>query len=164
MQVSSSLLLGVEYRGRVDNFPALYSGVHEFKSLPRDTLSCSDFRSSPQYCLASAEIILQIRPRPLPFTSLFTHRLTIRRYIVSDADTFVKQTINKKYELIIHIFPSSVKALFTLQPYMSRPFRPELQKIPARVHCTVQVCILERRTCTPHHTVAGRVRSPSPPQ
>jgi hypothetical protein len=35
-------------------------------------------------------------------------------------------------------------------------FRTELHKIPARVHCTVQVCRRDRRTCTPHHTVAGR--------
>jgi hypothetical protein len=34
--------------------------------------------------------------------------------------------------------------------------RPELHKIPALVHCTVQVCTLDWRTCTPHHTVAGR--------
>jgi hypothetical protein len=33
---------------------------------------------------------------------------------------------------------------------------PDLHKIPARVHCTVQVCGLVWRTCTPHHTVAGR--------
>jgi hypothetical protein len=32
----------------------------------------------------------------------------------------------------------------------------ELHKIPARVHCTVQVCRIHWRTCTPHHTVAGR--------
>jgi hypothetical protein len=35
-------------------------------------------------------------------------------------------------------------------------YRTELHKIPARVHCTVQVCRLDWRTCTPHHTVAGR--------
>jgi hypothetical protein len=31
-----------------------------------------------------------------------------------------------------------------------------VHKIPARVQCTEQVCELVCRTCTPHHTVAGR--------
>jgi hypothetical protein len=35
-------------------------------------------------------------------------------------------------------------------------FSAELHKIPAHVHCTVQVCSEDWRTCTPHHTVAGR--------
>jgi hypothetical protein len=34
--------------------------------------------------------------------------------------------------------------------------RPDVHQIPARVQCTVQVCELACRTCTPHHTVAGR--------
>jgi hypothetical protein len=33
---------------------------------------------------------------------------------------------------------------------------PELHKIPARLQCTVRVCRRDWRTCTPHHTVAGR--------
>jgi hypothetical protein len=37
-----------------------------------------------------------------------------------------------------------------------RSYSAELYKIPARVHCTVQVCGLDWRTCTPHHTVASR--------
>jgi hypothetical protein len=74
----------------MDNFHALYFGENEFKSEARDPLSCSDFSSFPQYFLANAEIILKIKPRPLPFTSLFTNHLAFRRYIISDADTFVK--------------------------------------------------------------------------
>jgi hypothetical protein len=40
--------------------------------------------------------------------------------------------------------------------YTWLPIRAELHKIPARVQCTVQVCRRGWRTCTPHHTVAGR--------
>jgi hypothetical protein len=81
--------LGAEHLCGMDNFHALYSGENEFKSQPRDTLSCSDFSSFPQYFLSNAEIVPQIRPRPLPLTSVYTNRLTIRRCIVSDVDTFV---------------------------------------------------------------------------
>jgi hypothetical protein len=38
----------------------------------------------------------------------------------------------------------------------SHPSSAEVHKIPARLQCTVQVCELACRTCTTHHTVAGR--------
>jgi hypothetical protein len=71
-------LLGAERRCRVDDFHSLYSGENEFKSQPRDTLSCSYFSSFPQCFLPNAQIIPQIRPRLLPLTSLFTDRVIIR--------------------------------------------------------------------------------------
>jgi hypothetical protein len=62
-------------------------------------------------------------------------------------------TLNLPYISVITALNAMILFLCLSFVYSSTT---DVHKIPARVQCTVQVFELACRTCTPHHTVAGR--------
>jgi hypothetical protein len=81
------VILATERRGRVVNIPALYSGDHEFTSLPGDRLS--SLRFFVVFVGPSRQIpgqYLEIRPRPSSFHVLSNSSFTHPRFDVSLRD------------------------------------------------------------------------------
>jgi hypothetical protein len=71
-----------------------------------------------------------------------------KRVVQNKVQAYVRSMWNLHFDKIInvHIFPSSVKQLFTIQPYMFRPFRPSSQAFNVVVtglvatSCTCSLC------------------------